>query len=76
VIGRRRRPLRATVLLWAGRSLFEHGRERWGRLNPEEQRELRRLLISSKGRSSRLPLAEQEELKRLLRKTGGRSHAG
>lgn len=68
----RRRPLRATLLLWAARSLFEHGRERWSRLTPDEQRELRRLLVASRGRTSRLPGAEQEELKRLLRKTGSR----
>ncbi len=68
-----RRPLRASALLWAARSLFEHGRKRWGRLSPDEQRERRRLLMTSRGRRRNLPEAEQQELRRILRKTGGRS---
>ena len=66
----RRRPLRATALLWAVRSLVEHLRERWARLTPDEQRELRRLLTASRGRSRNLSEAEQLELRRLLRKSG------
>jgi TRAP-type C4-dicarboxylate transport system substrate-binding protein len=69
----RRRPLRATLLLWAARSLFEHGRERWGRLAPDEQRELRRLLTASRGRPRNLSENDQQELKRIIRKAGGRT---
>ncbi len=68
-----RRPLRASLLLWAGRSAFEHGRQRWDRLSPDEQRELRRLLVASRGRRRNLSEPDQQELRRLLRKTGGRS---
>lgn len=68
----RRGPLRASLLLWAGRAAFEHGRKRWARLSPDEQRELRRLLTASRGRPSNLSLADQQELQRILRKFGGR----
>ena len=71
VIGRRR-PLKATAALWAARSLFEHGRERWDRLTPDEQGELRRLLTTSRGRRRNLSEAEQLELRRLFRKAGGK----
>jgi hypothetical protein len=69
VIGRRG-PLRASLLLWAGRAAFEHGRKRWARLSPEEQRELRRLLTASRGRPRNLSQTDQQELKRILRKLG------
>lgn len=68
----RRGPLRASLLLWAGRSVFEHGRKRWARLSPEEQRELRRLLTTSRGRPRNLSQSDQQELKRILHKSGGR----
>ena len=68
----RRGPLRASLLLWAGRAAFEHGRERWARLSPEEQRELRRLLTASRGRPGNLSQVDQQELKRILRRFGGR----
>ncbi|MBA2793912.1 MAG: hypothetical protein H0U32_07995 [Thermoleophilaceae bacterium] len=68
----RRRPLRATLLLWAARSLFERGRERWSRISPDDQRELRRLLTASRGRRRNLAEAEQQELRRILRSSGGR----
>lgn len=66
----RRGPLRASLLLWAGRAAFEHGRKRWARLSPEEQRELRRLLTASRGRPRNLSQTHQQELKRILRKLG------
>lgn len=68
----RRGPLRASLMLWAGRAALEHGRERWARLTPEEQRELRRLLTASRGRRRNLSQPDQEELKRIWRKFGGR----
>lgn len=68
----RRGPLRASLLLWAGRAAFEHGRKRWARLSPHEQRELRRLLTASRGRPRNLSEVDQQELQRILRKFGGR----
>jgi len=68
----RRGPLRASLLLWAGRAAFDQGRKRWARLSPDEQRELRRLLTDSRGRPSNLSQTDQQELKRMLRKFGGR----
>ena len=67
----RLRPLRATALLWAARSIVERLRERWARLTPDEQRELRRLLTASRGRPRNLSEPEQLELRRILRKSGG-----
>jgi len=68
---RGRRPLRASLLLWAARSVLERGRERWARLSADEQR--RRLLTASRGRRRNLSEAEQRALRGLLRKSGGRA---
>ena len=66
----RRGPVRASLLLWAGRAAFEQGRKRWAQLRPEDQRELRHLLTASRGRPRNLSQTDQEELKRILRKLG------
>lgn len=69
----RGRPLRASLLLWAARSVLERGRERWARLSADGQREVRRLLTASRGRRRNLSQAEQRALRGLLRKSGGRA---
>ena len=55
-------------------TLLSEGRKRWGRLEADEQRELRRLVTASKGRHSRLSPPEQAQLWRLVKKALGSSH--
>lgn len=62
---------RWSVLFYLARFVLREGRKRWGRLGRDEQRELRRLVTTSKGRQSRLTPAEQAEMKRLVRKAQG-----
>ena len=62
---------RWSLLFYLAQLIFREGRKRWGRLGGDEQRELRRLVTTSKGRQSKLSPEEQMELKRLVRKAQG-----
>ena len=63
---------RLGLLLFLARTIWHQGRERWRRLTPEEQSELRRLVVASRGRRSTLSPEEQAELSRIVRKASGR----
>ena len=63
---------RWSLLFYLARFIVREGRKRWGRLGGDEQRELRRLVTTSKGRRSRLSPEEQAEMQRLVRKAEGR----
>ncbi len=67
-----RRLSKWSLLLYAARFILREGRRRWGRLQPDEQRELRRMVTTSKGRQSRLTPEEQAEMRRLVAKAQGR----
>lgn len=67
-----RRLSRWSLLFGLARVLLKEGRKRWGRLERDEQRELRRLVTTSKGRQSKLSPQEQAELRRLVKKGSGR----
>ncbi len=58
--------------LMAGRAVLRYGRQAWGRLEPLEQAQLRRLLVQSRGRLGGLSPADRTELRRLLTKMRGR----
>jgi hypothetical protein len=49
----------------------QQGRERWARLTPREQRQVRDAVANSKGRIDRLSERERQELRRILWKAVG-----
>jgi hypothetical protein len=46
--------------------IAQEGRERWSRLGPHEQRQVRDALRRSRGRIDRLSQHERQELRRIL----------
>ncbi len=67
-----RRLSRWSLLFGLARLVLREGRKRWGRLEGDERRELRRLVTTSKGQRSRLSAEEQAELRRLVKKGSGK----
>ena len=65
----RRIPWQAVLAL--AMRIAQEGRERWSRLTPHEQRQVRETLRRSRGRIDRLSERERQELRRILWKAVG-----